>query len=251
MEGVGRIVTVLACSMIEMLLLCIVAPLVMLLWSVLPALPFDIGSQWLALIAAAAVMLAAIPVHRMGLRRSRRDPMKRRPWCWVISFLMNSVSGGLAAAALYILLERTVEILPMLNTMLPGLAVMCAASLLVACFPDGKKPILCLAAVAAVTLIVLQFVLQGSWSAVFGLLIALFYLFALWLTASYAHRPVLRDVSFGSFGAAMLIAFVVLVVLSDGEALEGLDGLGDIGGGDAGFDPHGQVNVKRREAHHV
>lgn len=251
MEDIRRILTVLACSVVAMLLLCIVTPLAVALGDVLPALPFDIGSQWLVLNAAVVVMLAAIPVHRMGLCGSGSEPEGRRPWCWVISFLMNSVSGGLAAAALYIHLERTAETLPMLNTMLPGLAVMGAASLLLICFPDGKKPILCLAAVAAVTLIVLQFVLQGTWSAVFGLLIALFYLFALWLTAGYAHRPVLRDVSLGSFGAALLIAFVVLVVISDGEALEGLDGLGDIGGGDAGFDPHGQVNTKRREVHHV
>lgn len=246
MEGAGRIVTVLACSAIAMALLCIVAPLAASLGSALPPLPYDIGGEWLALIAAAAVMLAAIPVHRMGLRGS--DLHKRRPWCWVISRLMNSVSGGLAAAALYIHLAQTAETLPMLRTMLPGFAVMCAASLLVACFPGGKKPILCLAAVAAVTLIVLQFVRQGTWSAVFGLLTALCDLFALWLTAGCEHRPVLRDVSLGSFGAALLIGFVALAVISDGEALEGLDGLGDIGGGDAGFDPHGQVGAKRRGA---
>ena len=251
MEGCERILTVLACSAITMLLLCIVTPLAASLGSALPTLPLAIGSEWLILIAAAAVMQAAIPVHRMGLRGSGREPEERRPWCWVISYLMNSVSGGLAAAALYIHLEKTAETLPMLTTMLPGFSVMCAASLLLICFPGAKKPILCLAAVAAATLIVMQFVLQGTWSAVFGLLTAVFYLFALWLTAGHTRRPVLRDVSFGSFGAALLIGFAALVVISDGEALESLDGLGGIGGGDADFAPRGQVNAKRREVHHV
>jgi len=235
MEHNSRVVTVLAFSALAMLTLCVVAPLALQAAGMLPPLLWENGRPWVMLALAAIIMLLAIPVHCRGLHRSRRDPKKRRPWCWVLSFLMNSVSCGVAASALFLHLEQQAAFWEMLPAMLPGLAVMCTVSLLLVCFPDGKKPILCLAAVAAVALIVLQFVLQGTWQAVLGLIIALFYLFALWLTAGYEYRPVLRDVSFGSFGAAMMIAFVVLVVLSDGEALESLDGLGDIGGGDAGF----------------
>lgn len=231
----GRVLTVLVFSAAAMLLLCIVTPLAVRAAGMLPPLPWENACPWVVLTVSAVIMGLAIPVHGRGLHRSKRDPKKRRPWCWAISFLMNSVSCGLAAAALQVHLEHTPSFRDMLPSMLPGLAVMCAVSLLLVCFPDGKKLILCLAAVAAVALIVLQFFLKGTWSAVFGLVIALFYLMALWLTAGYEYRPVLRDVSFGSFGAAMVIAFVVLLILSDGEALESLDGLGGIGGGDTGF----------------
>lgn len=49
--------------------------------------------------------------------------------------------------------------------------------------------------------------------------------------------------------ACSAIAMALLCIVTPlAVALEGLDGLGDIGGGDAGFDPHGQVGAKRREA---
>lgn len=47
------------------------------------------------------------------------------------------------------------------------------------------------------------------------------------LNAGREGRFLLRDVSFGSFGAAMLIGLAVLVVITEGDALDGLD---------AGFD---------------
>ena len=48
-------------------------------------------------------------------------------------------------------------------------------------------------------------------------------LLALALNAGREGRFLLRDVSFGSFGAAMLIGLAVLVVITEGDALDGLD----------------------------
>lgn len=60
------------------------------------------------------------------------------------------------------------------------------------------------------------------------------------LNAGREGRFLLRDVSFGSFGVAMLIGLAVLAVITEGDALDGLD---------AGFDlPDGGQPTKKNRA---
>lgn len=181
-----------------------------------------VGPAWLTLIAAALMMLGAIPMHCAGMRPGRNAPVRR--WCWVVSAGMNALSGALAVAAFHLHTQRPAELLPLLTGLLPGLILLTLSALALSVFSAAKKPLLILLAVADAALIVVQFVHPaGSWAAVFGLLAALCGLLTLALNVGHKDRLLLRDVSFGSFGAAMLIGFVVLVVLTEGDVLDGLD----------------------------
>lgn len=183
-----------------------------------------IGPAWLTLIAAAMVMLGAIPVHCAGTRRRRANPRQRQSWWWAVSAGMNALSGGLAVAAFHLHTQRPAEWAALMTGLLPGLAVLTLAALLLSLLPGVKKPLLIGLTVADAALIAAQFLHPaGTWAAVFGLLAALCGLLALALTAGRSGRFVLRDVSFGSFGAAMLIGMVVLVIITEGDALDGLD----------------------------
>jgi hypothetical protein len=59
-------------------------------------------------------------------------------------------------------------------------------------------------------------------------LISLFYLCVFGITINHDDRSVFRDISFGGFGSLIIIAVVVIFIISEGEALDGLD----FGGGD-------------------
>lgn len=203
-----------------------------------------VGPAWLTLIAAALVVLGAIPVHCAGTRRRRADPKRRQCWWWAVSTGMNAISGGLAVSAFYLHTQRMPELTALLTGLLPGMMLLLLAALLLSLFPAAKKPVLILLAVADAVLIVAQFLHPaGTWAAVFGLLSALCGLLALALNAGREGRFLLRDVSRGSFGAAMLIGLVVLVVITEGDALDGLD---------AGFDlPDGGQPAKKNRAEGV
>ena len=70
----------------------------------------------------------------------------------------------------------------------------------------------------------------------FTILLSLFYHCVFALTVNN-DRLVLRDISFGSFGAFVIISIVVLFILTEGEILEGFD----IGGGE------GKKKVKHKK----
>ena len=183
-----------------------------------------IGSQWAALILAAVMMLAAVPVHIAAGRHGRE-----KPWLWGLCVLMNTVSSSLSVAAFYLHAEFTVQAWPLLQGMLPAACVTALAALLLMLCPKYKKPALILAGLLAAVLVVLS-LLPAVWPAqpqrsamLFGTLTAVFYLVAYGLTMGRGDRPLLRDLSFGSFGAGLLVELVVLVILSDGDALEFFD----------------------------
>ena len=54
-------------------------------------------------------------------------------------------------------------------------------------------------------------------------LIALFYICIFTISINNDKRSVLRDISYGSFGAFVILTVIVLVMLSDGDALSGID----------------------------
>lgn len=209
----GEALIVLVCFAAAMLVFCALVPMgAMLRYS------------WTVLILAGAVLLGAVPVHCAGSRRRKAKPERRQGWLWGVSFGMTAVSAGLAGAAAYIHLNKAVFFMQMLSSMLPGLGVLGVAALLMLWQPEHRKLVLLPAAAAAIALMVAQFLHPaGTLAALFGLMIALNGLLTLWLLAGEGGHPVMRAVSLGGFGAAILVGFAALAILSEGEALEGLE----------------------------
>ncbi len=208
-----RALAVLGTSWAAMGLIALTAPLLT-----------GIGNQWAALILAAVMMLAAVPVHIAAGRQGRE-----KSWLWGLCVLMNTASSSLSVAAFYLHAECAVRAWPLLQGMLPAASVTALAALLLMLCPKQKKPALILAGLLAVALVVLS-LLPAVWTAqpqrsamLFGTLTAGFYLVAYGLTMGRGDRPLLRDLSFGSFGAGLLVGLAVLVILSDGDALELFD----------------------------
>lgn len=227
-KHIRRVLTVLAFACAAMVIMTLVTPMAM-----------EIGNKWMALGAAAAVMIAAIPMHCMA---HQKQSGRKRPLLWAVCWLMNSAANGLSVAALYIHAEQAVNTGELLQGMLPAMTVMAAVAAVLACFPARKKLVLWTAGILAAVLAVASWI-PAVWDAqpqrsmmLFGALVALFYLFVLGRIVGREDRVLMREISFGSFGVLILVTFAVLVIISDGEALEGLDGL-DLGDavGDGAF----------------
>lgn len=175
--------------------------------------------KWYGLLIGVAMMLAAVPIHCKG---------EKFRVCYILSFLVNSVANGFSLSAYYIDSEYALNVSEMLKACVLPIALMFVVFLLVQFFPGIKKYI-CISGVVIGSIMLVVFIVlsvkQGGVLFSFGFfatLLSLFYHCVMGVTANN-ERDGLRDISFGSFGAFIIISIVVLFIISDGELLEAFD----------------------------
>lgn len=214
-QNIKKVLTVLAFACVAMIIMALVTPLAM-----------RIGNKWHALIGAVITMCLAAPIcFAAEFQRPKRD----LKLLWLLCYLMNSAANGLSVAAFYLHGKHAVSADALLQGLLPAMCVMVVAAMLLIGFPGRKKLALWTGGVLAAALAVMSFVpavwpIQPQRSAMlFGALIAGLYLFVVGKTIGHENRFTLRDIAIGSFGVLGIITLVVFVILSDGEALEGLE----------------------------
>lgn len=193
------------------------------------------------LIIGIVLMLLAIPFHILG---------KKNPIGYLISFLVNSVANGFSVSAYYLVKGIDIDLGSMIFAIIPAVAVLFIVYLMLQIWGKTKRVTVSVAVVVNVILIVAEIVLwikNGSVPFSFGffsLMISMFYLGVFGITINHDERAVLRDVSFGSFGSFIILTVVVIVILSEGDILEGLDFAGD-GDNSGRKKKHKQVNTEK------
>ena len=185
----------------------------------------SVCTKWYGLLIGVALMLVAIPIHCQG---------EKSKVCYVLSFLVNSVANGFSLSAFYNDQNEALNVGEMLKACVLPIALLFVVFLLVQLFPEIKKYI-CISGVVIGCVMLVAFIVlsvkQGGVFFSFGFFAILLSLFSHCVMGVTANnkRDGLRDISFGSFGAFIIISIVVLFVISDGEILEGFD----VGGGES------------------
>lgn len=180
----------------------------------------QICQKWYGLAVGIALMLLAIPFHRLG---------KKKPWGYVVSFALNAIGAGFVVSAYYLKIEAVLALFPLLIAAIPAAAILLLVYLMLQSFSKTKTVTLTIAAILNGLLTIATMVLWIIYGdvtysfAFFCSLISLFYLCVFGITVNHDDRSVFRDISFGSFGSLIIIAVVVIFVISEGEALDGLD----------------------------
>lgn len=177
-------------------------------------------SKWYGLIVGVALMISAIPFHCAG---------KKKRVGYLISFLLNSVANGFSVSAYYLTRGISLNFYEMLFAAIPAAGILLLVYLMLQTFNKTKKVTVTIAAVIDILLIVASAVM---WAVRGGLLfsfaffcaiVALFYICVFGVTINHDERSVLRDISFGGYGALVILTIVVIVVITGGEALDGID----------------------------
>ncbi len=183
--------------------------------------------HWYGVIFGVTLMLAAIPLHRAG---------KRWKPLYLLALLFNGFGNGFSLSALYIHAKLNPDILSNLPGMIPAACVLTLCVLLLWLLSERKDLAVILSAIAALAALVLCVVLMirtsgaaaPQWRfAFFAALLAAVFLLPMGQLAARPERSVLRDSSLAGFGAFVLITLVVVLLLSEGEVLDGLD-IGDV-----------------------
>lgn len=183
------------------------------------------GKPWLGLVIGGGALLVSIPFHLIG---------KKNKALYLVSFLINTFSGGLFAATFFTFAKQKTGFADLL---LPSAIVL--AAMLFCCFLAGSSKygrdalivaiFLNLAAELAVA--ILWMVYRGIfYPYLFFLLVPLLMLWIGMKKDKSEDAIPLRYISFASYGYSLLIGLIVLIIVSEGDILEGLDAI-DLGGG--------------------
>lgn len=166
------------------------------------------------------LMILAIPFHIWG---------KKNGIGYLVSFLLNSIGNGFSVSAYYLVKEVNISLYEMLMSSVFAAGILLLVYLMLQIFSKTKKVTVTTATIINVVLMAAAIILwilrdAGFYSfGFFSLLISMFYLCVFGININHKKRPVLRDISFGSFGTFVIITVVVLAILSEGEILDGLD----------------------------
>ncbi len=179
----------------------------------------SVCAKWYGLIVGIALMIVAIPIHCQG---------KKSKLFYALSFLVNSVANGFSVSAYYISKSIALNVGDMLKACLLPVLILFLVYFIVQIFPKSKNVVsISVVVISCITLVALLvfWIRQGEVLFSFGFFAVLLSIFTLCVMGVTANntRNVLRDISFGSFGAFVMISVVVLFILSEGEILEGFD----------------------------
>ena len=209
----GRIFTVLLCSAVAMGI-----------FGLATFFCTQVLTDWTGFLIGGGMMVAAIPCHWLG---------KKYSVGYLLSFLLNSMGCGCSASAYYLEKHLPVSPVELLLGILPAVGILILADLLLGWLKEKRRVALWIAAGVDLLCIagsIVLWILDGRNSVSFGcfcLILALFYLCVLGIPDPQGIRSVLRDISFGSFGVFVAITLLVVVILSEGDAIDGLDLLAD------------------------
>lgn len=194
----------------------------------------SVCEKWYGLVIGFLLMLVAIPIHCFG------NKMKIG---YVLSFLVNSVANGFSLSAYYSSKNIALNTEDMVKACILPILLFFVVFLLVQLFPEIKNYICAVGVVIGCIMLVVFMVLWIRNTTVFysfGFFAVLLSLFSHCVMAVTANnkRNVLRDISFGNFGAFIIISLVVLFIITEGEILEGFD----ISGGESNKKPKHKKN---------
>lgn len=164
------------------------------------------------------MMLVAVFCHIFG---------KKRPVLYLVSYLFNSIGNGFSLSAYYNYREMKVELIELFASAITAAACLLIVYLLLGRLGKSKKFTIIVAAaidLALIALAVIYWIIKGVPSfGFFCLLVALFYICVFGITVNNDRRPFLRDLSFGGFGIFIILTVVVIVIISEGDALDVFD----------------------------
>lgn len=191
------------------------------------AVPQLADLHWLVqLIPALLFMLGALAAHLLS---------KRKAWAYILGYALNAIGSGWTIGVLM----GVREILPtqgLFLVLLPAIVLGVVYCVLVGIL-DGEKTTT-VSLVFVILSVVLLLAGIAVWIWLFPLMGCAFVFSALFLlpfpigvgVAMGEPQEMFRYLSFTGFGAFILILLVAVFILSEGELLEGLDGI-DFGGG--------------------
>ena len=183
----------------------------------------NIISGWYGIFIGLGVMLVSLIIHLIARARN--------PKLYLISSCINALATGIAMSSYYAYakIELPLDILGI--TLLCYILLSYLICMGVYKIQSKKKAAWLFGGLFLVLLIITIAAWKSSslFSIAFFALIIVFFYFLLEMKTFHTTRNYLSDLSLASFGIFFLVAYIVIVLISDGDGLELIDFVGDDG----------------------
>lgn len=172
--------------------------------------------EWAGLIIGILLMIASIPIYFIA---------KRLPLLYFISFLINMVGVGFSITCYYIFKQYHLEMIDFLTAFSVSMIVLIVFAVISSTSIYKKHPIMYTIFFILICFGVSLFLWLSepcfSGLTFYYLNVAYFFMIGM-IASSNDLRNLAKEMALVSFGAFVLVSIIVLLVITEGEALEGL-----------------------------
>lgn len=176
------------------------------------------NDEWLGLLIGVLMMLVSIVIYQFG---------KMKTIYYQMSFVVNMIGVGLSMTAYYVLKAYSLTLRDFLAAILISILVLIGFALF-SRLEVVKKHVKTALSLIIIISFILSLALWLSSDLFTGLTfyyLNVIYFFMIGVaTATESFKDISREMAWVSFGAFILVSIIVLIVLTEGEALTGLDG---------------------------
>lgn len=177
-------------------------------------------NQWFGLIIGVVFMAIGLIVFQWG---------KQRPLLYVLSFIFNMIGVGLSITAYYVLKAYALAFYDFLFAIGVAMALLIGFSLFTKIKWIRKHLKFWLVVVIMVSFVssLILWIVGDSFTGLSFYFLNVIYFFMVSVIKDLDDKKdTLRELAIISFGSFILVSLVVLIILSEGEALQGIDGFG-------------------------
>ena len=173
-------------------------------------------NHWFSLLLGIVIMLLSAIIFFRS---------KDRPYRYILSFILNMIGVGFSITAYYVLRAYALDFVDFMTAYLLsiGLIALFSGLTYIKFIKRHMKLILSLLVIGFFIGSLLLWISVESFTGLsfYFLNVAYFYLIAI-MSQSEDKEDLMREMSIVSFGSFMLVSFIVLVILTEGEALESI-----------------------------
>lgn len=175
-------------------------------------------NKWLGLIIGVIFMAVGIVLYGLG---------KRQPFTFYLSFLFNMTGVGLSITSYYVFKEYSLTLYDYIFAIIVSLSLLIGFSLLTLLKAFNRHIKWLLAGIILISFItsLVLWLSSNQFSGLSFYYLNVTYFFMVGIISSInSAKDLSQEMAFISFGAFILISIIVIIIISEGEALNGLDG---------------------------
>lgn len=174
-------------------------------------------NQWIGLVLGIAMMIVGILIYQLG---------KKRTLFYWIAFIFNMIGIGLSITSYYVLKAYELGFVDFITAILVSVSLLAIFGLLTmisAIRKHQKIYISIIIVISFITSLILWLSVDSLSGLSFYYLNVIYFFMVGMISATDSFKDLSKEMAWVSFGAFILVSIIVLIILTEGEALSGFD----------------------------
>lgn len=192
--------------------------LLIISFSIFSGFEYLVGhNQWIGLIVGIGMMMVAILIYQLG---------KRSSFFYWMTFIINMIGIGLSITAYYVFKAYDLELIDFMTAIGVSMSLLIIIAL-ITMMPMIKKHqkivISIIILISFITSLILWLSVDTFSGLSFYYLNVIYFFMVAIIATTDSFKNFSQEMAWVSFGAFVVVSIIVLIILTEGEALSGVD----------------------------